>query len=580
MSRRPAPEKQVDKMFKIFTAAAAVLILSYPFASLPVYAEAFTVYPAAVCENVGEDVTEDMPEDEAEKTEKTENEPKVKDDESEGSVDKPEAKDDESESKDNESESTEKIKLCFIGAKYPNNNYDLRLPMGSALSAEKLSAWKAYGCDSSYEHEYIFDVLWDVDSFNESLQPDSRCYTITGTPVIPEDLYEIPDDITREPLELNIFVTPDEGVDLRAYHADFIGRIRCIWTYVIQDMTSAQLQYKAEGDTEWSTAEAETLIGDQRTYGMADLYRMSSDDEIYNCLVIYPYRLPENAENYTFRLIYDGDRESTVITVSRSGSVRIPEVGGDRDGGDAGGGSTGGDGSGSSPDGSSSSGSHSHGSGTFESRLPAESVTSEETRIAAERLAVLLKKGSTVLFEKNGAAIEIISDVLKRQLPPEHSGQMLDVTIKRPQQDIVVSISLSSGDRSIDDISGTTVRIPWEGLDKSKINENGLTAVSTDDGSARPAIYEEASGTVSFTIDTPGTYKITDSSAESVKNDTAVSEGTTSGRSGSGDPNENSRSGPAAASTAAVLCASLACVSLYGKRRYRNEKNNENYTKQ
>ena len=33
-------------------------------------------------------------------------------------------------------------------------------------------------------------------------------------------------------------------------------------------------------------------------------------------------------------------------------------------------------------------------------------------------------------------------------------------------------------------------------------------------------------------------------------------------------------------STAAVLCASLACVSLYGKRRYRNEKNNENYTKQ
>lgn len=579
MSRRPAPEKQVDKMFKIFTSAAAVLILSYPFASLPVYAEAFTVYPAAVCENVGEDVTEDMPEDEAEKTEKTENEPKVKDDESEGSVDKPEAKDDESESKDNESESTEKIKLCFIGAKYPNNNYDLRLPMGSALSAEKLSAWKAYGCDSSYEHEYIFDVLWDVDSFNESLQPDSRCYTITGTPVIPEDLYEIPDDITREPLKLNIFVTPDEGVDLRAYHADFIGRIRCIWTYVIQDMTSAQLQYKAEGDTEWSTAEAETLIGDQRTYGMADLYRMSSDDEIYNCLVIYPYRLPENAENYTFRLIYDGDRESTAITVSRSGSVRIPEVGGDRDGGDAGGGSTGGDGSGSSPDGSSSSGSHSHGSGTFESRLPAESVTSEETRIAAERLAVLLKKGSTVLFEKNGAAIEIISDVLKRQLPPEHSDQMLDVTIKRPQQDIV-SISLSSGDRSIDDISGTTVRIPWEGLDKNKINENGLTAVSTDDGSARPAIYEEASGTVSFTIDTPGTYKITDSSAESVKNDTAVSEGTTSGRSGSGDPNENSRSGPAAASTAAVLCASLACVSLYGKRRYRNEKNNENYTKQ
>ena len=568
MSRRPAPEKQVDKMLKIFTSAAAVLILSYPFASLPVYAESFTGSPAAVCENVTEGVTENITKDE---TEKTENEPEVKNDESESSVDKPEAKDDESESKDNESESTEKIKLCFIGAKYPNTSYDLRLPLGSALSAEKLSAWKAYGCDSSYEHEYIFDVLWDVDSFNESLQPDSRCYTITGTPVIPEGLYEIPDDITREPLKLNIFVTPDEKVDLRAYHTDFIGRIRCIWTYVIQDMTSAQLQYKAEGDTEWSTAEAETLIGDQRAYGMADLYRMSSYDEIYNCLVIYPDRLPEDAENYTFRLIYDDDRESTAITVSRSGSVQIPEIGGDRDGGDAGGGSTGGDGSGSSPDGSSSSGSYSHGSGSFESSLPAESVTSEETKIAAERLAVLLKKGSTVLFEKNGAAIEIISDILKRQLPPESGDQTLDVTIKRPQQDIV-SISLSSGDRSIDDIAGTTVRIPWEGLDKNKINENGLTAVSTDDGSARPATYEEASGTVSFTIDTPGTYKITDGSAESV--------GATSGRSGSRDPHENSRSGPAAASTAAVLCASLACVSLYGKRRYRNEKNNENYTKQ
>ena len=554
MSRRPAPEKQVDKMFKIFTSAAAILILSYPFAFLPVYAESFTGSPVPVCENVTEDVTEDMTEDE---TEKTENEPEVKDD--------------ESESKDNESESTEKIKLCFIGAKYPNTSYDLRLPLGSALSAEKLSAWKAYGCDSSYENEYIFDVLWDVDSFNESFQPDSRCYTITGTPVIPEDLYEIPDDITREPLKLNIFVTPDEKVDLRAYHTDFIGRIKCIWTYVIQDMTSAQLQYKAEGDAEWSTAEAETLIGDQRAYGMADLYRMSSYGEIYNCLVIYPDRLPENAENYTFRLIYDGDRESTAITVSRSGSVQIPEIGGDRDGGDAGGGSTGGDGSGSSPDGSSSSGSYSHGSGSFESRLPAESVTSEETRIAAERLAVLLKKGKTVLFEKNGAAIEIISDILKRQLPPEHGDQTLDVTIKRQQQDIV-SISLSSGDRSIDDIAGTTVRIPWEGLDKNKINENSLTAVSTDDGSARPATYEEASGTVSFTIDTPGTYKITGGSAESV--------GATSGRSGSGDPNENSSSGPAAASTAAVLCASLACVSLYGKRRYRNEKNNENYTKQ
>ena len=87
--------------------------------------------------------------------------------------------------------------------------------------------------------------------------------------MIPEDLYEIPDDITREPLRLNIFVTPDEKVDLRAYNTDFIGRIRCIWTYVIQDMTSAQLQYKAEGDAEWSTAEAETLIGDQRAYGMA-----------------------------------------------------------------------------------------------------------------------------------------------------------------------------------------------------------------------------------------------------------------------------------------------------------------------
>ena len=572
MSRRPAPEKQVKKMFKIFTAAAAVLILLYPFASLPVYAEAFTGSPAAASEIVTEDVTENITKDETEKTEKTENEPEVKDNEPESSVDKPETRDDESES-------AEQIKLCFIGTKYPNTNYDLRLPLGSALSAEKLSAWKAYGCDSSYEHEYIFDVLWDVDSFNESLQPDSRCYTITGTPVIPEGLYEIPDDITREPLKLNIFVTVDEGVDLRAYHTDFIGRIKCIWTYVIQDMTSAQLQYKAEGDTEWSTAEAETLIGDQRAYGMADLYRMSSYGEIYNCLVIYPDRLPENAENYTFRLIYDGERESTAITVSRSGSVQIPEIGGDRDGGDAGGGSTGGDGSGSSPDGSSSSSSYSHGSGSFESRLPVESVTSEETRIAAERLAVLLKKGSTVLFEKNGAAIEIISDILKKQLPTEHGDQMLDVTIKRQQQDIV-SISLSSGGRSIDDIAGTTVRIPWEGLDKNKINENGLTAVSTDDGSARPAIYEEASGTVSFTIDTPGTYKITDGSAESVKNDTAVGAGTTSGRSGSGDPNENSRSGPAAASTAAVLCASLACVSLYGKRRYRNEKNNENYTKQ
>ena len=394
-------------MFKIFTSAAAVLILSYPFASLPVYAESFNGSPAAVSENVTEDVTEYMTEDE---TEKTENEPEVKDDESESSVDKPEAKDDESESKDNESESTEKIKLCFIGAKYPNTSYDLRLPPGSALSAEKLSAWKAYGCDSSYEHEYIFDVLWDVDSFNESLQPDSRCYTITGTPVIPEDLYEIPDDITREPLRLNIFVTPDEGVDLRAYHTDFIGRIKCIWTYVIQDMTSAQLQYKAEGDAEWSTAEAETLIGDQRAYGMADLYRMSSYGEIYNCLVIYPDRLPEDAENYTFRLIYDGDRESTAITVSRSGSVQIPEIGGDRDGGDAGGGSTGGNGSGSSPDGSSSSGSHSHGSGSFESSLPAESVTSEETRIAAERLAVLLKKGKTVLYQTAPVLLESVID--------------------------------------------------------------------------------------------------------------------------------------------------------------------------
>ena len=63
MSRRPAPEKQVDKMFKIFTLAAAVLILSYPFASLPVYAESFTGSPAAVSENVTEDVTEDMTED-------------------------------------------------------------------------------------------------------------------------------------------------------------------------------------------------------------------------------------------------------------------------------------------------------------------------------------------------------------------------------------------------------------------------------------------------------------------------------------------------------------------------------------
>ena len=75
MSRRPAPEKQVDKMLKIFTSAAAVLILlSYPFASLPVYAESFTGSPAPVCENVTEDVTEDMTEDE---TEKTENEPEI-----------------------------------------------------------------------------------------------------------------------------------------------------------------------------------------------------------------------------------------------------------------------------------------------------------------------------------------------------------------------------------------------------------------------------------------------------------------------------------------------------------------------
>ena len=105
-------------MFKIFTLAAAVLILSYPFASLPVYAESFTGSPAAVSENVTEDVTEDMTEDVTEdETEKTENEPEVKDDESESSVDKPEAKDDESESKDDRSGSTEKIKLCFIGAK-------------------------------------------------------------------------------------------------------------------------------------------------------------------------------------------------------------------------------------------------------------------------------------------------------------------------------------------------------------------------------------------------------------------------------------------------------------------------------
>lgn len=182
-----------------------------------------------------------------------------------------------------------------------------------------------------------------------------------------------------------------------------------------------------------------------------------------------------------------------------------------------------------------------------------EVITETYTAISGQRLNDLIKQNDTVLFEKQGIALEIPSSLLKNLKLSDN--ELLEVTITSPQKN-TVTVEVKANGKEVSDLSGSLIRIPW--------SENAEPSVrNTADSSIVPAEYNKQNSIVEFTISSPGTYVLTGNTEEN----TAVTTSSTPYQ----EPIEEKRSKLPVILMIIAALAAIAATTVIILRRKRHE---------
>lgn len=131
-------------------------------------------------------------------------------------------------------------------------------------------------------------------------------------------------------------------------------------------------------------------------------------------------------------------------------------------------------------------------------KVVTEVVTDTYSAISGLRVNTLADNGSTVLFEKQKVSAEIPSKLLKNLNLKDQD--LLEIILLRPDETTAV-VALYAKGKLVEDISGTTVFLPWDAKNGTSIQCVDLWGYPVSSAS-----YDEKSRTLRFTVPTPNTY--------------------------------------------------------------------------
>ncbi len=339
------------------------------------------------------------------------------------------------------------------------------------------------------------DIKWQWD-FSEVNTSTLGSYTITGTPVVPEWLSLS----NNTSVSYTVYVLPTDRIEIYGDTGLVGNRLEIYWIYSSTSVTNAILEVKANNN-QWVSC-------DKSWYEFHNSYSPAK-------LTLYPLNIPTGVE-YTLRLRYtdvinseevERFTEPIILTVpanikeliKNNFSIFMTQLGnGDRDGGDSNGSEL--------PDYTqpapqpeeNTSPTPSNGS---VSNPVNEVVTDTYSAISGLRLSHLIDSCDTVLFEKHGISVEIPSELLKALNLGDN--ELFEITILNPQK-TAVQIEVTANGTPVENLSGTIVYLPWdaaEGTDLQCYDIHG-SIIATP-------VYDRSSKTVSFEINSTGTYFIT-----------------------------------------------------------------------
>ncbi|MEG2221292.1 MAG: hypothetical protein RRY95_01035 [Oscillospiraceae bacterium] len=386
---------------------------------------------------------------------------------------------------------------------YPKQNAYL-LPVGGNLESLALSAETAT-CYTTHFGEYVTcPIAWEVSAVDVTTP---GVYSLNGRP-IPPDGFALPDDFV--PLSLLVGVVAADCVDLSAVLSNGPeGQVICQWLYSPLDESTVALEVAVE-DGAWMDAPPE---------GCGWLYGSYQNFNSQPKLIIFLPSL-ELYTDYYFRLRYDGGSLSNNLHIRKDSDDYVYTEGGkggDRDGGDLGGNSLPdyiqpappplipqlpvplpeqptppGDLDGNPlpdyvpplPQQPTSPGDWHD---KADSSAPAtEAVTDTATTLSGTRMLQLTAAGDTVLFEKQGVAVDFPSDFLTHLVSAAHT--QIEVSITRPGADSF-GLELAVDGHAILDLPETVVHVPYDsGGDELLCVDAAGTAASeviSADGMAR-----------------------------------------------------------------------------------------------
>lgn len=339
---------------------------------------------------------------------------------------------------------------------------------------------------------------WDFSNINTSALGS---YTITGTPVLPEWL-TVSDKYS---VNYRVYVLPTDRIEIYGDVGLVSNRLEIYWLYDSASVTNVILELKTDNGN-W-------LPCDHSWYTFNNSYFPPR-------LSLYPLNIPSKIE-HTLRLRYtdviDGKEtevftEPVILTVpsniaeliENNISISMTQLGnGNRDGSD--------DDVSELPDYSQPAPQPNQTTSTIpknenDPEPVNEIVTDTYSAISGIRLDQLISAGNTVLFEKHSVSVEIPSEILKALNIGDN--ELFEITILNPQKS-AVEIKASANGVPVENLTGTLVYLPWDASDGTCLQCYDINGSIID-----TPVYDQLSKTVSFKINSTGTYFITAADCE------------------------------------------------------------------
>lgn len=357
------------------------------------------------------------------------------------------------------------------------------------------------------EDAYLpLDIAWSWD-WSGVVSDTLGQYTVTGTLTGVPDWVCLPEEACS--VSFPVYVLPGDRIEIYGLLHLYQDYLNIGWTYESSAVSEVVLEQQT-ADGQWEACPESWYRWSPWAPGNLQLYLMEFPTETDIVLRLRYQDVVDGNAVERFSEPITLNVPANIAEILAEEGTQIPDdlFNGDRDGSDSGGTDL--------PDYEQPAPEWALPEGTFTAWQPPEEdapaqppeeeretvteiVTDTYTALSGLRLEQLTQLDDRVLFEKQGAAVEIPSHLLENLALSD--WELLETTILRPADNAVELEILAAGER-VTDLTGTVIRMPWDPADGTELQ------VMDQTGTVLGEAVCEASGTVWFVINQPGTYLV------------------------------------------------------------------------